>query len=190
MQKVKLLAMAIIGMLLVITVAGCGGNKEGSSSGSQSSGSRETVFEFYDKVQLDQTKEQVDAELGVTPSESRQMENIFVYVNEDTGFGVSVLFNEAGLATSKTLFYPTVEELAFLTTKKVTEEQADSIPDGATYDDVKSILGGDGIETSATQIPFEDNKVSYIRIWVNPDGSMLQTVFLTDGTTSDAMFYD
>lgn len=190
MKKVKLFSMVIISLLLVLTVAGCGGNSGGSSSGSQSSSSKETVFEFYDKVQLDQTKEQIDAELGVTPTESTQMENIFVYVNEDTGYGVSVLFNENGLATSKTLFYPTAEELAFLTAKAVTQEQADSIPDGATYEEVKTILGEDGIETSATQIPFDDNKVSYIKIWVNKDGSMLQAVFLTDGTTSNVMFFD
>jgi len=182
--------MVIISLLLAFTVAGCGGSSGGSSSGSQSSGSKETVFEFYDKVQLDQTKAQIDAELGVTPTESTQMKNIFVYVNEDTGFGVSVMFNENGLATSKTLFYPTAEELAFLTTKAVTQEQADKIADGTSYEEVKTALGGDGIETSATQIPFDDNKISTIRIWVNKDGSMIQAVFGTDGTTNNVMFFD
>lgn len=191
MKKTKLFSMVIISLLLAFTVAGCGGGSSGgSSSGSQSSGSKETVFEFYNKVQLDQTKAQVDAELGVTPQKSTQMENIYVYVNEDTGFGVSVMYNENGLATSKTLFYPTAEELAFLTTKAVTQEQADKIADGASYEEVKTALGGDGIETSATQIPFDDNKVSTIRIWVNKDGSMIQAVFGTDGTTNNVMFFD
>jgi len=192
MKKLKSCLVLGIGMLLVLVLAGCGG---GSSTGSgdsagQSGVSKETVFEFYDKVQLDQTKAQVDAELAVTPTESTQMENIFVYVNEETGFGVSVLFNENGLATSKTLFYPTAEDLAFLTVKAVTQEQADKIVDGSSYEDVKTALGGDGIETSATQIPFDDNKVSYIRLWVNQDGSMIQAVFLTDGTTSNVMYFD
>lgn len=190
MKKIKIFSTVIISLLLVLTVAGCSGNSGQSSSGSQSSGSKDTVFEFYDKVQLDQTKAQVDTELGVTPQASTQMENIFVYVNEDTGFGVSVMYNENGLATSKTLFYPNVEDLAFLTPKAVTQEQADSIPDGATYDEIKTILGEDGIETDATQIAFNDNKVSYIRIWANKDGSMLQAVFLTDGTTNNVMFFD
>lgn len=191
MKKTKLFSMVIISLLLAFTVAGCGGGSSGgSSSGSQSSGSKETVFEFYNKVQLDQTKAQVDAELGVTPQKSTQMENIYVYVNEDTGFGVSVMYNENGLATSKTLFYPTAEELAFLTTKAVTQEQADKIADGASYEEVKTALGGDGIETSATQIPFDDNKISTIRIWVNKDGSMIQAVFGTDGTTNNVMFFD
>lgn len=193
MKKLKSCLVLGIGMLLVLVLAGCGGSSSSTGSGGsagQSGVSKETVFEFYDKVQLDQTKAQVDAELAVTPTESTQMENIFVYVNEETGFGVSVLFNENGLATSKTLFYPTAEDLAFLTAKAVTQEQADKIADGSSYEDVKTALGGDGIETSATQIPFDDNKVSYIRLWVNQDGSMIQAVFLTDGTTNNVMFFD
>ena len=146
MKKLKFYLLLAIGILVVFTLSACGGSGGGSSSGSQSSGSKETVFEFYDKVQLDQTKAQVDAELGVTPNESTQMENIFSYVNEDTGFGVSVMFNENGLATSKTLLFPNNEDLAFLTPKAVTQEQADKIPDGATYDEIKTILGEDGIE--------------------------------------------
>ncbi len=190
MNRFKLFLVMGIAIMLVSFLAGCGGNANSGSTAGKPNVSRDTVYEFYDKVQLDQTKEQVDDELGVTPTESTQMENIFVYVNEDTGFGVSVMFNENGLATSKTLFYPNNEDLAFLTPKAVTQEQADKVPDGATYDEVKTILGGDGIETSATQIPFDDNKVSYIRIWANKDGSLLQAVFLTDGTTSNVMFYD
>ncbi|PKM71415.1 MAG: hypothetical protein CVU92_08575 [Firmicutes bacterium HGW-Firmicutes-17] len=177
-------------MLLAVVLAGCGGSTSSGSTAGQSTVSKDTVYEFYDKVQFDQTKEQVDAELGITPTESSQMKNSFTYVNEDTSFGVSVLFGENGLATSKTLFYSMTEDLAFLTPKAVTKEQAESIPEGATYDEVKNILGGDGTETSATQIPFEDNKVSYIRVWVNQDGTMLQAVFLTDGTTNNIMFFD
>lgn len=191
MNKFKLYFMMGIGIMLAIVLAGCsGGSTNSSSSAGQSNVSRATVYEFYDKVQLDQTKEQVDGELGVMPTESAQMKNSFTYVNDDTSFGVSVLFDENGIATSKTLFYPMTEDLAFLTPKAVTKEQAESIPEGATYDEVKNILGGDGTETSATQIPFEDNKVSYIRVWVNQDGTMLQAVFLTDGTTNNIMFFD
>lgn len=191
MNKFKLSLIIGIGMLLALVLAGCSGGTDSGSTSGQSNVSKDTVYEFYDKVQLDQTKEQVDAELGVTPTESTQMENIYTYVNDDTGFGVSVLFDENAIATSKTLFYSMTEELAFLTTKPVTKEQAESIPDGATYDEVKNILGGAGTETSATKmIPFEDDKVSYIRVWVNQDGTMLQAVFLPDGTTNNVMFFD
>ena len=180
----------IITMILMTVLVGCGSNTNNGSTAGQSNVSRDTVYEFYDKVQFDQTKEQVDAELGVTATESSQMENSFTYVNEDTSFGVSVLYDENRLVTSKTLFYSTTEELAFLTTKAVTKEQAESIPEGATYDEVKNILGGEGTETSVTQIPFEDNKLSYIRVWINQDGTMLQIVFLTDGTIGNVKFFN
>ncbi|PKM60447.1 MAG: hypothetical protein CVU99_08105 [Firmicutes bacterium HGW-Firmicutes-4] len=191
MNKLKLFWGMVITLAFMLVLAGCSGDSTNSSStAGRSNVSRDTVYEFYDKVKLNQTKEQVDAELGVTPTESSQLKNSFTYVNEDTSFGVSVLFDENGLATSKTLFYSMTEDLAFLTTKTVTKEQAESIPNGATYDEVKNILGGEGTETSATQIPFEDNKVSYIRVWVNQDGTMLQAVFLTDGTTNNVMYFN
>lgn len=190
MNRLKLsLVMGIIG-ILVLVLAGCGGNANSDGSVGQSNLTRDTVYQFYDKVQLDQSKEQVDAELGVIPTESTQMGNIFVYVNDDTGFGVSVMYDEKGIATSKTLFYSMTKDLAFLTTKAVTKEQAESIPEGATYDEVKNILGGEGTETSVTQIPFEDNKLSHIRVWINQDGTMLQVVFLTDETIGNVMFFD
>ncbi len=190
MNRFKLMLVAGVVMLVASVLIGCANNTGNSNATGQPDVSRDTVYEFYDKVQLDQTKEQVDAELGVLPTESTQMKNSFVYVNDDTGFGVSVLFDENDSAFSKTLFYPMTEDLAFLTSKPVTEAQAESIPDGATYDEVKNILGGDGTETSATQIPFENNQVSYIRVWVNQDGTMLQAVFLVDGTTSNVMYFD
>lgn len=189
-NKFKLFLVMGIGMALLLVLSGCGNSTDSSNTTGQSAVSKETVFEFYDKVQLDQTKEQVDTELGVIPTESTQLEDSFVYVNEKTGFGVSVLFNENGLVMSKTLLYPDFEDIAFLTQKAVTLEQADSIPEGASDEEVKTILGGAGIEISATQIAFEDNKVSYIRLWVNQDGSRLQVVFLTDGTVGNVGFYD
>lgn len=190
MKRLKLSIVMGIAATLILVQTGCGGSENGGSATGQSDLSRDTVYEFYDAVELDQTKAEVDAKLRVTPTESAQMGNIFTYVNEDSGFGVSVMFDENGIATSKTLFYSMTKDLAFLTKKAVTKEQAENIPDGATYDDVKNMLGGDGTETSVTQIPFEDNKLSYIRVWINPDGTMLQVVFLTDGTIGKVMFFD
>ena len=126
MNKLKLFWGMVITLAFMLVLAGCSGDSTNSSStAGRSNVSRDTVYEFYDKVKLNQTK-----------------------------------------------------------------EQAESIPNGATYDEVKNILGGEGTETSATQIPFEDNKVSYIRVWVNQDGTMLQAVFLTDGTTNNVMYFN
>jgi hypothetical protein len=171
-----------------MVLAGC--NSSVSSSGNQTSISKQTVFNFYDKVQMAQTKEQVDSELGVVPTESTQLKNVFNYTDEETSFGVSVLFNENGTVMSKTLLYSNRKDIAFLTNKAVTQEQADKIKNGANYEEVKTILGAEGTEINATQIPFEDNKESYIRVWVNDDESMVQVVFGTDGTVNSVMFFE
>lgn len=189
MGRKKILLITVISIVLSVLVTGCSSGNS-SAATDQTSGSKELVYEFYDKVQLNQTKDQVDTELGVTPTESEQMEGCYGYVNQDSGFGVDVVYDENGLAYSKTLFYPDREDIAFMTTEKVTQEQADSIGNGLTYDEAVNMLGCEGTETSATEIAFDDNKVSYIRAWVNQDGSMLQIVFLTDGTSSGAMFFD
>ncbi|HEY5555524.1 hypothetical protein [Acetobacterium sp.] len=190
MKRFISLALMVTMVSLLVLISGCSGNTGSTDQTNQTKLSKETVFDFYNKVQLDQTKDQVDAELGVVPTESSQLKNSFTYTDENTGFGVSVLFNENNQAASKTLFYPVREELAFLTSKPVTQEQADKITDGLTYDQVKSLLGGEGIEVSTTQIPFDNNKLSSIRIWVNSDGSMIQTVFGTDGMTNNTMFFN
>lgn len=195
MKNLRWLSLIMVIGLVSLALTGCGSNSSSGNSSSgdvtaQSSGSKETVYEFYSKVQLDQTKEQIDAVLGVEPKQSSQLETSYSYLNQDSSFGVDVVYDENGKAMNKTLIYPNREDLAFMTPKPVTQEQSDKITKGMSYDEVKSLLGGDGIETSVTEISFADNKLSYIRVWINKDESMLQVVFGTDGTANDSMFFD
>ena len=111
-------------------------------------------------------------------------------MNEETSYGVSVLFDDKDKIMSKTLIASDYKELGFLFDKKFTQEQADKIKKGMSYDDVKKLLGCDGVETSQTQISFADNKIAKICIWVNKDGSKIQDVIGTDGTANDASFFD
>jgi len=183
MQKRRIFSLiAMIGLVISLSAA--------CSTGSRSKVSKETVFDFYNKVQMDQTKAQVDAVLGVAGKAGTQLANSFTYTDPNTGYGVSVVYGDKNTVTSKTLFYLNREDLAFLFSKKVTQAQADKITKGMTYDQIKTLLGVDGIEVSSTQIPFNDNKLSSINIWVNPDGSMIQVVLGTDGTSNDAIFFD
>lgn len=110
------------------------------------------------------------------------IKNAFNYNDEDISYGVSILLNENGLVTSK--------DMAFLTANVVTQEQADKITDGMSYNEVKSLLGSEGTEINETQISFEDNKVSYTRVWVNDDDSMIQVIFDANGTINNDMFYE
>jgi outer membrane protein assembly factor BamE (lipoprotein component of BamABCDE complex) len=197
MSAKKTIALALAMMLLIAGFTACNkgssdSSKKGSESGTPNASnvSKNTIFAFYNKVQIGQTKDEVNAELGVTGKESTQLKNSFSYVSEDTGYGVEVLFGDDNKATAKTLFYPERKAIAFLCSKPVTQAQADKITKGTTYEQVKSMLGGEGIEINTTQIAFDNNKLSYIRIWVNKDGSLLQVVFGTNGNTSNAMFFD
>ena len=188
MKYFKALILMSVILIFPMVLAGC--NSSVASSGNQTSISKQTVFNFYDQVQMDQTKDQVDSELGVVPTESTQLKNVFNYTDEETSFGVCVLFNENGTVISKTLLYSNRKDIAFLTNKSVTQKQADQIKNGMSYEEVKTILGAEGTEINATQIPFEDNQESFIRVWVNDDESMLQVVFGTDGNVNSVMFFE
>lgn len=191
MLRFRSLGFILMVAFLIVLIPGCGQNSSSTNQGNtpEENISEETVFDFYNRVEIGQTKDQVDAELVVVPTESAMLENAYIYTDENTGYGVSVIYNENSQITSKTLFYPEIKDLAFLFSTEVTQEQADRITDGMTYDEVKSLLGEDGIEINATQIPFENNMLSFIRIWVNEDGSMIQVVFGTDGTVNNSMFF-
>lgn len=193
MSKLRTLALIMAVVLIAVLTAACSkntGTTQSTTAKQSSSISKDVIFDFYNKVQIDQTKEQADAEIGIAGKESTQLKNSYSYTSEDTGYGVSVIFSDANKATSKTLFYSDRKELAGLFNKTVTQAQSDTIKKGMTYEQIKSILGEDGIEVSTTQISFDNNKLSSICIWVNEDGSMIQIVFGTDGTSNDAMFFD
>ncbi|MEI6579639.1 MAG: hypothetical protein WCN92_09285, partial [Eubacteriales bacterium] len=167
MSKLRTLAIIMVVVLIAVLTAACSkntGTTQPTTVKQSSSISKDVIFDFYNKVQIDQTKEQVVAELGVAGKESTQLKNSFSYTNADTGYGVSVIFSDANKATSKTLIYSDRKELAGLFNKTVTQAQSDTIKKGMTYDQIKSILGEDGVEISTTQIPFDNNKLSSIRI--------------------------
>ncbi|MEI6602421.1 MAG: hypothetical protein WCL54_02930 [Clostridia bacterium] len=200
MNKGKILALAVVTVMLLTMSMGCtqtktdtntpAGNATKAPGNPQQGGTtKETVFDFYNKVSIGQAKAKVDTALGVKGTESTMLKNSFTYVDQNTSFGVSVLFNDKNNATAKTLIYPVNEALAFLTVAPVTQALSDQIKAGMTYDAVKALLGGEGTEINQTQIPFNDNKISVIRIWVNADGSKIQSVFGTDGLSDNAMFF-
>lgn len=194
-KKFKLLPLVLAIFMLAGIFAGCDSDSKSSksskSSNEKSSGvSKETVFEFYNKVEIGMTKEKVDSALGVSGKHSSQLGGLFDYLSEKTGYGVSVLFDDKNSVMAKTLLYPDREDIAPLFTKKFTQEQSDNIKDGMSYDDVKKLVGEDGAEINETQIAFDDNKSSYIYIWVNDDDTMLQVTFGTDGKSNGSMFFD
>lgn len=198
-MKRNLIVLAIVLILaaLFTSLGGCG-KKSPSTTTTTDSGpainttsteARQKVFALYDKVQLNQTKIEVDAALG-TGKQDESYDKAYNYMDKDNKYGVSVIFNDSHQATSKTAIYQTHKELAPLTGKAVTRAQSNQILKGMKYDEVKAVLGSEGVEVSATQIPFENKKVSYILRWANTDGSCIQVVLLTDGTVGNVLYFD
>ncbi len=136
------------------------------------------------------TKEKVDSVLGVSGKANSQLTGLFDYLSDKTSYGVSVLFDDKNSVMSKTLLYTDRQDIAPLFTKKFTQEQADSIKDGMSYDDVKKLVGEEDAEINQTQIPFDDNRISKIYVWVNNNDSLLQVTFGTDGKSNGSMFFD
>lgn len=181
--------LTVLFLTLLLTITGCSGNKE-ANIGSSDSVKRETVFALYNKVQLDQDKAQIDAALGSAGEENSSAVKSYRYMDENHEFGVEVIYDEKQQAIAKTAVYPTHKDIASFIAREVTEAEADKIQKGMQYGEVKELLGGDGVEVNATEIPFENNKISYMYRWANNDGSCVQVVVLTDGTVGNALFFD
>ena len=116
------------------------------------------VYDFYNKVELGQTKEEVDATLGVDAEELTS--DILSYEN-DKGYGVTIglstmlsstdtneVFTKM-LSGSKWTEYQLQD--AFRKENAISDDQAASITEGMTYDEVKAILGSEGVEISLSK---------------------------------------
>lgn len=169
-----ILMVSLIGLLLL---SGCGQSGGGSGSGSSTSGENTSSttqnegdpYGFYNQVQMGQTKEQVDAALGVTPEELAT--DSYIYTDKD-GYAVAVGFSDilsksgAPEVLSKMIYGTKSAWYMNSVGKKneITDEQAAKITEGMSYDQVKTILGSDGIEN--TTMSNYDGTVNITRIWL------------------------
>ncbi|KNZ40815.1 hypothetical protein [Acetobacterium bakii] len=183
-SKIKLLIflMAVL-VSASVFMAGCSqqGTKDtgGGTKAADSTAALKEIYAFYDKVQLGQTKAEVDTALGVTAKEP--MTDVFQYTDTNGNgvmIGLSSVFSQDG--TSKIVFNKSVEGLeAYLITlpddKRITDEQAQSISEGMTYEEIKAKLGGNGYELSSTQSI--EGKPQIDRVWMKNGVSMLTVKF-------------
>ena len=108
----------------------------------------------------------------------------------DSGYGVTVIYDSEGQAIAKTVAYGSNKELAPFCEKAVKESQVDQLTQGMSYDQAKTLLGGDGIEVNATELEFADNAIVKMYRWLNADGSGIQIIFGTDNTITNSMYID
>ena len=191
----NLLVLALISVLMTISFTACsssGGSASTSSSNNKSTQNKDKVFEMYNKVKLGMTKDQVDAVMTVKPTaETTQYayKNTFNYEDMDSGYGVTVLYNDKNQAFSRTAIYGSHAVLAPFCAKPVTEEQADKIKKDMAYQDVIKVLGGEGIECSNTGNEKDCVSIGVIRRWANSDGSCMQIVFSKDDKAGNVLFF-
>jgi hypothetical protein len=152
------------------------------------------VLKYYKAVTLGMTKDEVAQATGLTAETAKgeyDPEGAFNYADAE-GYGVYVLFNDSNKAYSKTVLNRNyARDIAPLTVKPVTEDQCGQITDGMSREDVVKLLGGDGVELSSTAAKIETvENIGPILYWANSDGSIIQVVFLPDGTVGNAMYFD
>ncbi|MEL7662372.1 hypothetical protein [Acetobacterium wieringae] len=193
MMKISAKNWGLIGFVLLcslVLLTGCGqpaGQKDSSDQADGQTTEKEStdqaddnISDFFNKVQIGQTKAEVDAALGVTPTSP--VEGAFDYVDEN-GNGVTVIFMERSLgdgspkvALSKKLIGTEKYITEATDDQRITAEQAEKITEGMTYDEVKGILGQDGFVVSETE--GSGGAITTERYWVKPGiASMLSVTF-------------
>lgn len=191
----SLLVLALISVLMTISLTACsssGGSASTSSSNNKSTQNKDKVFEMYNKVKLGMTKDQVDAVMTVKPTvETNQyaVKNTYNYEDMDSGYGVTVLYNDKNQAFSRTAIYGSHAVLAPFCAKPVKEEQVDKITKDMAYQDVIKVLGGEGIECSNTGNEKDCVSIGVIRRWANSDGSCIQIVFSKEDKAGNVLFF-
>lgn len=151
------------------------------------------VFEFYKKVDLGMTKDQVDKTLplqATADTSEYAVKGTYNYIDSNTSCGVCVIYNDKNIAFSKSVIYGSHSDIAPLCKKAVKESQKNKITTGMAYTDVITILGGEGVECSRTGNPNDASFTGVIRRWANKNGSNMQIVFSKDDKVQDVMYFN
>lgn len=147
----------------------------------------ENAYRFYNLIQVGQTRSEVEAALGVTPEESN---GEFTYVNEDTGFGVTITYDASNKVTSKAIYNADEDKVLRYNESEVSIHQKDSITQGMTYEEVTKILGSEGLEIGTIENPLDKTTPIYVMIWINEDKTGYFISFVgKKGTVSTVEYY-
>lgn len=145
------------------------------------------VYNFYNLTQLYQTQSEVEATLGVEPVVE---DKDYTYLDEKTQFGVTVNYDDSGKVVSKMLYSENDDNYLKLNRSDVSEDQKSSITQGMTYEEVKTILGGEGIEMGSYDNPLDKSKPLYLMGWLNSDKTGIYVSFVgKNGTVFTVDFY-
>jgi hypothetical protein len=147
----------------------------------------EDAYRFYNLIQVGQTRSEVEAALEVIPEESN---NEFTYVNEDTGFGVTITYDASNKVTSKIIYNADEDKIIRYNESEVNEDQKASIVQGMTYEEVTKILGSEGLEIGTLENPLDKTTPIYVMMWMNKDKTGYFISFVgKKGTVSVVEYY-
>ena len=160
-------------------------------SGCAGSSSKDTAstdpFNFYNQVQLGDTKTAVDKALGVTPEET---DGAFTYKDPNSGFGITVNYDAGDMVSMKMIYNADDTKIMDLSNAKVNEDQGASITEGMTYEAVKGILGSEGTEIIRLANPVDVNTPTSMMIWFNKDHTGFYIAFAGEkGTVQSVKFW-
>lgn len=166
----------VIGVVLMLFG---GGKKEVSTD----------PLNLYNKVLVGMPKEEAEKILKV---EGTAKGKGFNYLDENTGYGVTVSYDTVATATDETeteeasevavfkqLYVPDNTYLDALVNANVTADQVKSLTEGMPYEEVKTIFGGvDGIEINSAYNKKDAANSYSVMAWINPDRSVAYLTFL------------
>ncbi|WP_373482744.1 hypothetical protein [Acetobacterium sp.] len=173
----------IVVLVAIVLVMFGGGKKEVSTD----------PLNLYNKVLVGMPKEEAEKILKV---EGTAKGKGFNYLDENTGYGVTVSYDTVAMdiaattdetdaeeapevAVFKQLYVPDNTYLDALVNANVTADQVNSLKEGMPYDEVKTLFGGvDGIEINSAYNKKDAANSYSVMAWINPDRSVAYLTFL------------
>lgn len=142
-------------------------------------GQDQAFYDFYHQVAINQTKTEVNTALGVEPF--IDADGTHTYTDPATDYALNVVYSDSDVVTMKILIPPVGGDDWFnQNTANVSESQVPSILEDMTYEEVKTILGSDGLEMGVMAYPGSPDQVIYLLFWFNPDLSSIAVTFDSD----------
>lgn len=144
---------------------------------------------LYNQVLVGMTKEEAEKILAVEGSAKGKG---FNYIDENTGYGVTVSYDTVAntgeetadseeapeIAVFKQLYVPDDTYLDGLVNANVTADQVNSLKEGMAYEEVKTIMGGvDGTEINSAYNKKDPANAYSVMAWFNPDHSVAYLTF-------------
>ncbi|WKY45787.1 hypothetical protein Q5O14_06725 [Eubacteriaceae bacterium ES2] len=175
----------LICLMLVVLLTGCSSSNDADQERFDDTStdaysdqfiSNDPIYNFYNLVELNQTKQEIDEILGVTPEIDEA--GMYNYIDPETDYGVFVSFDTGDAVILKSLFIPVGgQALIDLSSASVTAEMVAQVTEGISYDESVDILGSGAVELVCSKNAADPDNPFYAMAWLNNDGSLAIVYF-------------